>query len=1280
MAKKKIEIDVVVDDKGTTKKVALSQKQLEDALDRSGEATGRATKQQRGLIQTANSGGKNFANLASSITNGIVPAYAVLAAQVFAVTAAFQFLQEAANVRNLIVAQEEYGAITGVAYNRITKALQEATDGQLRFQEAAQATAIGTAAGLTGDQLVKLSEAAKNASFALGRDLTDSFNRLIRGVTKAEPELLDELGIILRLDPAIEAYKASIGATGRELNAFERSQAVANFTIEEAERKFGSIGQVIDEEALAVQKFMKAFDDLSNSIKITLVNTLNPILTFLSKNVLALIGLLSIFAAPLVKSVIPSFEEFGKASKKASREAIRGLRDARGEVEKQKKAAENLVLSQEKAFNKASQLAQKGNIGKLGEGKKGGRGAVDFLTGASDSKAAQRNAKRVLDAAQKEFDKYGRIRRGKLQGYNEQELRDLQKSYKLRVRAAGLATKQITSKWGMLAAKQKVFAAQTKLAWKNAFISIGKAGARAPELIDKVFRGASFLGLALLLVDLGKSAIEFFFPMSEAAKKLEEELGKVNERLGELDEHLARVAKHRFKNVLDLNEATVALGKAVQEANIPEFISEIEFLATAQDKSSDEFKKAKISAEGVATSLTQLDSRYKPLLTAIQTGTALTEEQVKAQKALALGSAGAASALETQRQALKDIGLETAKVVSGIPQAPLENLVQLYKTLNTAAATALPEQQNIFLENTKRNSEDLLEVNKALSDVADVTIKQAQDENHENYKGLQFVRELLQKRTDLNNAIQEDAEAFNLIKTLNAQNLAIQGDLETSVATQLGFAQDILTNNKTLSAVNKSSQSFAAREERIRKSILQQENAILQAKINQESASVNLAIAMRQNNNDETAQAVVNAQRQLDIAGDQVAVAQNNRNTQREVNNLKLQEIGIERVLLNIQMKRNDIALRQRRRNIALRDRTVGVASIGRAAGDISRDTRQGRIDDATDRVATDEQAVRNARMAFLKAVRTENEGLKESTFQQLQLARLQVKASKDLLAEELKRVDLIIDAIRLENERQSRLATRISLNPIEREMEEFLLSKGLERKDLTLAQLDALREQITVQQELKIVTQGLANIQTAFQQGIQSGIEGLLSGTVTLKSAFLDLAKAVVASLNQMIAKMIAFKIASTVFSAFAPNTANMDATSEAAALGLDNFSLETGLTRRYGGMSEPRKYAMGGIARGRDAGYGAILHGTEAVIPLGQGAKSIPVEFTGKGSAGGTNNVTVNVAMDSSGNAQTQTSTDTAESNAAFGKAIAAAVQREIHNQKRPGGMLSPYGAGAA
>ena len=70
------------------------------------------------------------------------------------------------------------------------------------MQDASRAAAIGTSAGLSPEQLNRLGKAAKNASIALGRDLSDSFDRLVRGVVKAEPEVLDELGITLRLEDA----------------------------------------------------------------------------------------------------------------------------------------------------------------------------------------------------------------------------------------------------------------------------------------------------------------------------------------------------------------------------------------------------------------------------------------------------------------------------------------------------------------------------------------------------------------------------------------------------------------------------------------------------------------------------------------------------------------------------------------------------------------------------------------------------------------------------------------------------------------------------------------------------------------------------------------------------------------------------------------------------------------------------------------------------------------------------------------------------------------------
>ena len=109
-------------------------------------------------------------------------------------------------------------------------------------------------------------------------------------------------------------------------------------------------------------------------------------------------------------------------------------------------------------------------------------------------------------------------------------------------------------------------------------------------------------------------------------------------------------------------------------------------------------------------------------------------------------------------------------------------------------------------------------------------------------------------------------------------------------------------------------------------------------------------------------------------------------------------------------------------------------------------------------------------------------------------------------------------------------------------------------------------------------------------------------------------------------------------------------------------------------GVMSRGKKvsgYSTGGIAKGPGSGYPAILHGTEAVVPLPNG-KSIPVDMKG---AGQNNNVTVNVAIDSQGNARQDAQADSNQG-ANLGSAIAAAVQKELQNQKRAGGILNPMG----
>ena len=245
MADNKITIDIEVN--GKMQKATLSTKKLRKQLDELEGTQDKVTKGASNLSRNMQGASKRTSNTTKEFSKlqqgmgGVVGIYATIAAQVFAVSAAFQFLKSASDVSNLIAGQEALGAVSGVAYKTLTAGIREATAGQLSFAEASRAAAIGTASGLNPDQLNGLANAAKNASVALGRDLTDSFNRLIRGTTKAEPELLDELGIVLRLDTALGKYAQQLGKSANELSAFERSQAVANEVLEQANTKFGAL-------------------------------------------------------------------------------------------------------------------------------------------------------------------------------------------------------------------------------------------------------------------------------------------------------------------------------------------------------------------------------------------------------------------------------------------------------------------------------------------------------------------------------------------------------------------------------------------------------------------------------------------------------------------------------------------------------------------------------------------------------------------------------------------------------------------------------------------------------------------------------------------------------------------------------------------------------------------------------------------------------------------------------------------------------------------------------
>jgi len=267
----------------------------------------------RGSAGATGASGRDFANQARGL-DGLVRLYATYAANVFAAGAAFRALSDAADTSNMVQGMNQLGAASGTALGTIAQNLRNATDGAISMREAMEATTKGTAAGLSGKQMELLGAVANKASKALGIGMPDAISRLTRGISKLEPELLDELGLFTKIGPATEDYARSIGKATGSLTDFERRQAFANAVLKEGMDKFSSI----DIPANPYDKLLASLKDLS-FVALEITNkAFVPLVNILSQNPVALLGVLAAIGASIIKSAIPALGQYRDNLKKTA--------------------------------------------------------------------------------------------------------------------------------------------------------------------------------------------------------------------------------------------------------------------------------------------------------------------------------------------------------------------------------------------------------------------------------------------------------------------------------------------------------------------------------------------------------------------------------------------------------------------------------------------------------------------------------------------------------------------------------------------------------------------------------------------------------------------------------------------------------------------------------------------------------------------------------------------------------------------------------------------------
>ncbi len=275
----------------------------------------------RGTIGTGASG-RDFAKQSREL-DGLVRLYSIYAANIFAAGAAFRALSEAMDTTNMVAGLNQLGAASGVAMGGLAKRFAEASGGAISLRESMEATAKAVSSGLSQAQFLKLGDVAKKASQALGVNMSDAVSRLTRGITKLEPELLDELGIFTKVGKATEDYARAIGKPVSALTDFEKRQAFANSVLEEGARKFGQI----DIPTNPYDKLLATLRNVAQAGLEIVNNVLGPFANLLSKNTGLLVGILGLIGAKIVKDALPAIGQWRAGLKDAAEQAAKTSSD-----------------------------------------------------------------------------------------------------------------------------------------------------------------------------------------------------------------------------------------------------------------------------------------------------------------------------------------------------------------------------------------------------------------------------------------------------------------------------------------------------------------------------------------------------------------------------------------------------------------------------------------------------------------------------------------------------------------------------------------------------------------------------------------------------------------------------------------------------------------------------------------------------------------------------------------------------------------------------------------
>lgn len=140
---------------------------------------------------------------------------------------------------------------------------------------------LAQALGQAAPAILEIARASAILNPALG-SAEQNYARLALGIRRSSVRILDDIGLVIRLQDAYDAYAEKIGKTVTQLTAQEKQFALLEATLREGQNLIDALGDSTTSQVDAFQQLEASWTNLMNSMKGSFAESVLPIIRTLS--------------------------------------------------------------------------------------------------------------------------------------------------------------------------------------------------------------------------------------------------------------------------------------------------------------------------------------------------------------------------------------------------------------------------------------------------------------------------------------------------------------------------------------------------------------------------------------------------------------------------------------------------------------------------------------------------------------------------------------------------------------------------------------------------------------------------------------------------------------------------------------------------------------------------------------------------------------------------------------------------------------------------------------